>query len=401
MIKTKDIKTQSSKKKSIAKVLLGLIFLLSLLGLTSLGWGLGWALYKGGKSIEKINGETFLKPSDSVDKERAIEISEELTRRISKNSEFERQSSYQIAWFAETQESNQRLIDSLLEQLAAELGSSETLGVLKTIRENKDAMRKANELSKSHDPAVASGSKEEVKTLKREIKTLTEKLRESYEKDGFTLTQEQVNSLVYAPHGEETASIINCFQNIKAICFVLENRLRDHPSHEMARQYYGAYYTMLLALDKIQKNTISKIHLVHIPETATVKSEARNAAIAASDLLTRSMNTRNLSFNQQEALRYNIESCEKTQKRAQETEEKLLRSAETLEQSNKKLQYSIAAAENSHTTMRLHTEIERIWQDHIEDIEKLEQITLPDMVAADFSDPDEPWLSPLKTGDTR
>jgi hypothetical protein len=169
----------------------------------------------------------------------------------------------------------------------------------------------------------------------------------------------------------------------------------------MARQYYGAYYTMLLALDKIQKNTISKIHLVHIPETATVRSEARNAAIAASDLLTRSMNTRNLSFNQQEALRYNIESCEKTQKRAQETEEKLLRSAETLEQSNKKLQYSIAAAENSHTTMRLHTEIERIWQDHIEDIEKLEQITLPDMVAADFSDPDEPWLSPLKTGDTR
>jgi hypothetical protein len=132
-----------------------------------------------------------------------------------------------------------------------------------------------------------------------------------------------------------------------------------------------------------------------------VKTEARQAALMASDLLSRSLNTKNLSYNQKEALRFNIESCEKTERRAAQTQDKLMQSAQALEQSNIKLQYSIAAAENSHTAMRLHTEIERIWQDHIEDIEKLEQITLPDMIAADFSDPEEPWLSPPKTGDSR
>jgi uncharacterized protein YlxW (UPF0749 family) len=85
--------------------------------------------------------------------------------------------------------------------------------------------------------------------------------------------------------------------------------------------------------------------------------------------------------------------------KARKTEAKLRESVKSLEQSNTKLQFSIGAAENSHTAMRLHTEIERIGQDHIEDIEKLQEVTLPEMIAADFSDPDDPWLSPAKLGE--
>lgn len=388
-----------NRKKSLARTILGITFLTVVTSIGYFAWTIGYDLYSSAYATEEINGNKFIKPGSSVNKEKAIELSEQLTEKISRNSKLETQSVYQLAWFTETQESNQQLIDTLLEQLAAELGSSETIGVLKTIRENKEEMKTANELTQSHDPNIANQSKEKVRNLKMEIQVLNAKLRENYNKDGFELTQEQVNSLIYSPHGEETASIINCFQNIKAICFVLENRLRKHPSHEMAKKYYGAYYSMLLALDKIQKNTISKIHLVHIPEAATVKAEARNAALTASDLLMRSTNTRNLSFNQQEALRFNLSSCEKTERRAQETQDKLIGSSQTLEKSNAKLRYAIATAENSHTTMRLHTEIERIGQDHLEDLEKLEQITLPDMVAADFSDPEDPWLSPSNIGD--
>lgn len=400
-IKINTVKTPQNRKKRFAKTLLGIIFLLSVAGLATLGWNVGWTLYNVSSSTEKINGNKFIKPDAYVNQDKALKLSDELTQKIANNSKIEKRTSYETSWFAETQESNQKLIDSLLEQLAAELGSSETLGLLKTIKENKQAIKTAGELTQSQDPHIVNESKEKVRNMKMEMQILTAKLQQSYEKDGFKLTQEQVNSLIYSPHGEETASIINCFQNIKAICFVMENKLRDYPSHEMARKYYGAYYAMLLALDKIQKNTISKIHLVYIPEATEVKTEARNASVIAQDLLTRSVNTRNLSFNQQEALRFNIESCNKTERRAQETSNKLLESARSIEQSNEKLKYSIATAENSHTAMWLHTEIERIGQAHIEDLQKLEQITLPDMIAADFSDPDDPWLSAPKTGDTR
>lgn len=384
----------SNKKKSLAKSILGVIFLLSILGLTSLIWNIGSAIFASKNSVEEINGSKFIKSDESISKKRAIKLSEELTERISRNSTLPETSSYRTTWFQETQASNQKFIDDLLEQLAAELGSSETLGILRTIKENREALKQANELSQSKDKTIANESKEKVRNLKMEIQILTSKLQESYEKDGFELTQAQINSLIESPHGEETASIINCFQNIKAICFVMENRLRNHPSQEMARKYYGAYHAMLLALDKMQNNTISKINLVHIPATEDVEYGARAAAITANELLNKTEHVKNLSPNQQQALRFNIESCQKTEQKAQETKYKLIESAESLQKSNAKLQYSITTAENSHTTMLLHTEIERIGKEHLADLEKLQKMTLPEIVAADFSNPKDPWLSP-------
>jgi hypothetical protein len=393
-MKKQPIKQKKSLKRSLAKLLLGSILLLAILGVISVVGKVGSAIYNNVNSTEEIAGEKFIKIKDKVNESKAIAISEDLAQRISNNSNLPEGSEYYIWWLEDTQESNAILIDHLLEQLASELGSSETLGILRTIRDNKEKIFEASQLIQSADPQIANNAKEKTEKLREEIALLTKKLADSYSKDGFELTEAQVQSLIYSPHGEETASIINCFQNIKAICFVLENRLRKHPSHEMARKYYGAYHAMLLALDKIQKNAISKIHHVHIPETAKLRTEARIARETAIDLLSANDSSRHLSFNQKEALRYNIESCKKTERKADQTEDKLFENSRSLEQSNTRLQYAIATAENSHIAMRVHTEIERIGQDHLREIQKLEEITLPDMIAADFSDPDAPWLSP-------
>lgn len=385
-----------SFKRTLARLLLGSFTLLAILGLTTIFWKISRLAYNHATSTEVIDGQKFIKPKSELNEKKAITISEELADRISKNSDLPTSggSDFHKAWFQETQESNELLIEALLEQLASELGSSETLGILRTIKENKGKISEASQLAQSNDPNISKDAKDEAANLKEEIKLLTKKLTESYHKDGFELTEDQVLSLISSPHGEETASIINCFQNIKAICFVMENRLRNHPSHEMARKYYGSYHAMLLALDKIQKNTINKIHQVHIPEAAKVRLEARNTRNHALELLTQSMSNSSLSFNQREALQYNIQSCEKTEKKAVQTEDKLLDSSISLQENNRRLQFSIGAAQNSHTAMRLHTEIQKIGQDHIQELEKLEQITLPDMIAADFSDPNDPWLSP-------
>jgi hypothetical protein len=344
-----------------------------------------------------LKDKKFLDPkATEMKKERVMTISEELATRIYNHSNLPLSRGINIAWIEETQKTNQDAMDSLLEKLSIEIGSSEALGILRTIKENRQEIAYQHSLTQSLDPQIAQNAKQRVAHLKMELDVLTAKLSEAYDKEGLDLTEEQVKSLTRSPHGEEASYLINGFQNIKTICFEMENRLRKFPTEEMARKYYGTYHVLLLALDKIQKNTIDKIYLLHLPEARWVIDEANNTKSKALRLLEDQAARNSLSTNQKSALQFNIQSCDRTITKAMKTERKLEQSLKGLEASNQKLQYSIAAAENSHTAMLLHTEISRIGEEHLQEIEELKEITLPDMVAADFSDMDDPWLSPVE-----
>lgn len=344
----------------------------------------------------KSEDKKFLEPQEKeMRKERVLTISEELAQRITNHSNLPIGRGINIAWIEETQQTNQQAMDQLLEKLSIEIGSSEALGILRTIKENRAQIAQEQALIQSQDPQIARQAKEKVNNIKQEIDVLTLKLAEAYNKEGFDLTEEQVKSLTKSPHGEEASYMINGFQNIKTICFEMENRLRKFPTQEMARKYYGTYHVLLLALDRIQRNMIDKMSFLYLPETAWVRDQAETTKSRALNLLQEQEALRNLSSNQKAALQFNIESCDQTITKAMKTERKLQQSLSNLESSNNKLQYSIAAAENSHTAMLLHTEIARIGEEHQQEIEQLRDITLPDMVAADFSDADDPWLSPV------
>jgi hypothetical protein len=344
----------------------------------------------------KGKDENFIeaKPKElSTDK--VIEISQELARRISNHAHLPPSRGVNWAWIEENKATNQKAMDELLEKLSIEIGSSEALGILRTIRENRVAISQISQLTQSSDPSIARNANEKVEELKAEINLLTAKLTEAYSKEGLSLSEAQIQSLTKSPHGEEASYLINGFQNIQIVCLEMENRLRKFPSEEMAKKYYGTYHVLLLALDRIQKNAIDRIYYLHLPETRWVFEEASAAKRKALDMLKYPESSNNLSQNQKRALQFNIQSCDRTIAKAMSTENKLRQSLDSLERSNDKLRHSIDAAENSHMTMLLHTEISRIGQDHIQEIEQLKDITLPDMIAADFSDEDDPWLSPM------
>jgi hypothetical protein len=355
-----------------------------------------------------INGSlSFLETEPSApNTDGTITLGEKIGERIAKQSSLPpgRTDRVNIDWFEDNKLTNQKAIDHLLEELAGEIGSSETLGILRTMRENKASDEVARQLEKSADPETAASAREERSRLAQENTILLAKLTESYHKEGFPFTEAQVASMVRSPHGEETASLISGFQNIRAICLKMEERLRLSPTEEQARRYYGTYHVLLKALDIIQRNAIKKIEAVHIPGTRWVHDEADKTMREAADILqgaadhdknlSQGLVNPTLSPNQKDALRFNMESCVRTKKTAKETEAKLQEAREILVKSNAKLQFAIRTASNSQTAMMLHTEITRIGEDHQREIDALQNLTVPQMVAADFSDPSAPWLSP-------
>jgi hypothetical protein len=346
-------------------------------------------------TLDKEDSRNFVqaKPKD-MSTEKVINISKELANRIRNHSHLPPSRGVNWAWIQENQETNQRAMDELLEKLSIEIGSSEAVGILRTIKENRDNITSHQMLTESSDPEVANKASKKVAHLRMEIEVLTAKLAEAYDKEGVNLTEEQVKSLTRSPHGEDTSYLINGFQNIKIVCFEMENRLRKFPNEEMAKNYYGTYHVLLLALDRIQKNAIDKIYYLHLRQTRWVLEEAQASKAKALSLLQKETARASLSQNQKKALQFNIQSYDRTITKAMNTERRLRQSLTSLEKSNDKLRYSIDAAENSHTAMLLHTEIGRIGQDHIQEIDQLKDIMLPDMVAADFTDADDPWISP-------
>jgi hypothetical protein len=344
----------------------------------------------------QLDDKNFLEPNQrDMVKEKVIKISDELARRVANHSHLPPSRGVNWAWIEENQATNQKAMDELLEKLSIEIGSSEALGVLRTIRENRASITNYQIMTQSTDPEIAKSASDKVTALKEEINLLTQKLRESYDKEGISLTEAQVRSITTSPHGEEASYLINGFQNIKLVCFEMENRLRKFPSEEMAKKYYGTYHVLLLALDRIQKNTIDRIYYLHLRETRWVLEEAQASKRKALDMLKNENSSTNLTSNQKRALQFNVQSYDRTITSAMNTERKLRQSLDSLVKNNDKLKYSIDAAQNSHTAMLLHTEISRIGQDHIKEIDQLKDITLPDMIAADFSDNNDPWLSPM------
>lgn len=371
-----------------SRLVLALIFLGAAYLLYSLAVGL--ASCSKAKSTIPILSEI---KERNTDVERAIKLSTELSDRIARHGELPERSPLGMGWLSESQASNGVTMAQLTETLAIELGSSEALGAIRTLRENQSAMKNLLAQTRSNDPAIANSAKATLEAYNKENRTLELKTKEILENEGMLFTEQEIRSLCVSPNAEDTLSLISAFGSIKKISQEMEARLRKFPSPVQAQRYYGAHSVLLMALDKIQKEGMRRIEEDHIPKAQDIEMETKTAIQDAQKLLSQRDLESGPSDAESRALRNNIATCQKTIQISQRTQDKLRQNLAILDKANQKLQSSIAAAKNSHLTVMLQKEIVALEETHLQEISYLQSLTIPELVAVNFADPEHPEVS--------
>ena len=368
---------------------------------------IGGALFWGGKAIYQAYGTritqfTFASPKDakgflapqSVEApvEKQIRISEQLAARIEKNGRLPEHSPMGIALLGESKESNKAAFVDQLETLAADLGSSQILGTIRTLRQNREALLNLESLLQSSDPNTVQAASEKKKALEADNLTLQANLKEVLNREGFAFTDEQVSALCASDNAEDTVSMIAAFHSLHVVNDEMERRLRTMPTPDNAQKYYAAHCALLQALARIQVNSIRKITEQYIPRAMDIEQKAGDVLAAGQKL--QSDNPRNsedsLPPTQVQALQFNKMTNEKTIARAKRTMEKLEKNRAILERSHAKLTLFIRAARNSYNTMKLHNESIQLDMEQTRDFDEIQALTLPEMAAINFADPEHP-----------
>jgi hypothetical protein len=324
------------------------------------------------------------------DQEKAVEIAEELAERISQHEKLPAQSVFGVMGLtalANDQQSNKASMAGMLDSVTREIGATRAAGAIRTLRENREAMVEIEQMAKSSDPATVATAKTMLAKLKDQNTQLEALVQESLAKEGIELTEAQIRALCASPNAEDTASMISAFGSLKMITGKMEERLRMKPSQDQAQRYYGAHCVMLMALDKIQKRAMKNIELTHIPKALQIRRDSEATMANAQELLA-GPKTEDLSKNERQALSWNIGSCKKTVEMTHRTEEKLRRNLEIIQRANQKLMSSIATAQNCHRTALLQKEVIALETSHSQEIARIEALTIPELAAINFADPE-------------
>lgn len=375
-----------------------LVLALIILGAAYLLYSLvvGLASCSKGKSTSRNAAATPLisevKERD-MDVEKAIKLSSDLADRIARHSNLPDRSPLGMGWLSESQASNKVTMAQLTETLAIELGSSKILGTLRTLRENQERTDELAARTQSSNPGIASSARAEYAACIKQNDALLSEIRNLLDQEGMPFSESEVRSLCVSPNAEDTVILISAFGSLKKISQKMEDRLRNFPSLVEAQRYYGAYSALLIALDKIQEEGIWRIEKDHIPHAQSIAEETESTMMEAQKLLSQRATASAPSAAEARALQNNIGTCRRTIQIAERTQQKLRQNLAILQKANKRLATSIEAAENSHKTVMLQKEIVALEETHLREIADLQALTIPELAAVNFADPEHPEVS--------
>ena len=303
-----------------------------------------------------------------------------------------------IGFLHEGQDTNQTTMESLIQTLAIELSNSEALGTLRTLVETRARIKEQSELAKSIDPKIAEAAAKQLAKLEKDKAALIEHLRETLNTEGFELTADQVEALAASPNAEDLATLITSFQALRLVTLEMEDRLRVAPSAELAKDYYGSYCVLLIVMEKIQNTAMQNIQKIYIPKADSLADESQYVIDHAKETLQRT-ETKSLPLRPEEKqiLQFNIATNEESLRRAHRLRSKLEKNLSILREANLRLKNSIDAAMNSHRTMLVRTEIDRLDLHSTREFEEIQKLVLPPMAALNFADPDRPEVTPRKS----
>lgn len=347
------------------------------------------------RRAEEAGRRTVAKPvpARDTDLEKADQLAEELSRRISEHDELPRDSFFGalgLERLAKDQRSNEAAMIKILDGLAEEIGATKAAGAIRALRENREKQAELEGLARSRNPQASADAKAALQVIREENGMFEEFVRQSFVSEGVELSREQVRALCASPNAEDTASMISAFGALKVIAGQMEERLRWTPSQEQAQKYYGAHYAMLLALDRIQEEAMANIRDVYIPGADLIGEDARKISEEAAELLARG----GLSPDETQALRWNVVSCGKTAEKAELTKKKLEKNLGIIGRAREKLARSLSTARNCHATAKLQKQVLWLEGTALQEFARIEALTIPPLAAVNFADPETPEVSP-------
>jgi hypothetical protein len=375
-------KDQPKKGRLAAQLALAAIALLILTGT----WKVATEAFHLWEAIQATQTVPVIEARASNPK-RAIHLSEELTQRITENSQPD---TSRIGLLGTAHERHELETGRLLHALATEIGATKTVGAINTLRENRSKQASLRVFAKIHGGNPGGQNLEAVTKLEKENGRLISFVRENLEREGFEMSLEETQALCAAPNAEDIASLISAFGSLKTITAEMERRLRTSPSPNLAQHYYASHWILLSALDLIQKRAIQNIDERHIPRTLQIQEETHKAEQEAKHLLA----TGNLSKNEKLALQWNIQTCQYTRGVANQTQMRLNENRAALDKANRKLENSLAASKNSHMTASLQAEVLGLEHTHLMEVAKIEALSVPEIVATCLTDPENPLIWP-------
>ncbi len=319
----------------------------------------------------------------------AISLSEKLAERLNKHSKLPERSPLGLSLLGDSQTSNNLKMNELLEILAIEIGNSPSLALLTTIQENTQKEQLLQEKTKSSLPEISTQAKNELQLTRQETQLLKTELQRVLAQEGFALTPQAIDDLCKSPNSQDHASLLASFHHIKVIAATMEQRLQALPSTEEAQKYYATQFILLACLNKIQTGLIQKIQETHIPKSQAIQREAAETKTHALELLISPT-----PAAEKQVLETNIDTCNKTIELAQKTQEKLLANLQILQKSREKTRRSLQTAQNSHRTVLLRNELATLNLQHTRDIESIQNLLVPEMLAVSFSNPENPEILP-------
>jgi hypothetical protein len=369
---------------------------IALFVLIGLALMLGSGTYLGANMLEALNPFAKPKPSHqalsnaSPEEKRMVSLAEKIAEKLNKHQTLPERSPLGISLLGDSQSANNLSMSQLLETLAIEIGSSKSLGILNILQENLLEEQGLLEQTKSNLPEIAEQATKKLNNLQKENTTLKKELQQTLNKEGFELSEAAIEDLCKSPNGQDHATLLATFYHIKKISKVMEKRLLAFPSTQEAQKYYATQFILLACLDKIQSGLIKNIEEAHIPKAKSLENEALHTLQNAQELAQRTQ----LPENEKTILETNIKTCEKTQELAQKTQKKLLTNLKILQESREKTRQSLQTAQNSHRTVLLRNELLKLDLTHNQEIESIENLIVPEMLAISFANPERPEILP-------
>lgn len=118
------------------------------------------------------------------------------------------------------------------------------------------------------------------------ITALKTRFLEKIESIGITLTEDQIDTLIYSVTGDDDVEMIAVFDNIKILTQKLRELTRESRENiETARRYYGMHVVLLKTLLYLHGVYIQRIDEDHLPALKAIAGENRELMAQTEDLL--------------------------------------------------------------------------------------------------------------------
>ena len=299
----------------------------------------------------------------------------------------------------ETQKSNKKKIDKLAVKLLEGVGHSPLDEVLKERRGVVQKIeKKTKELATLEEKAFGAPAEggmftktaayyekkvkegeEELKELQRELSVVMIKIKQTFEKMGLEITQDQVNDLFVVISGDSMREFFIRFSNLKLLSEVIAHHITRSQSGRgyagQAKRYYAIYTALVYMLMEAHERTAAKITKVHIPKIESL-IKATEDQIARTEALMRdpAQDVNRATFEQNLAIQKKLRDASGRYKTYLFTQQSRLQKASA----DIKLRFT--AVLNTYRTISIAESLVTAIKSGVKDISDLQALSLPKML---------------------